>query len=169
MYIEAKLIFQYYVPSEEQNEYIFYQKNTKGEPYVYSISGIRNIEAYMNLNGYPVKPYILLIGNPNIDDDDVVLTQQDQIAWIDDGPDCDSLRDLEIKDMNSIIQDDDFNIMIEVDDETDEPILFEGKCTIMRVDVFEEYDDEWDNDEWAWALDRLFFLFELIIYLEDLF
>jgi len=147
MYIEAKLIFQYYVPSEEQNEYIFYQKNTKGEPYVYSISGIRNIEAYMNLNGYPVKPYILLIGNPNIDDDDVVLTQQDQIAWIDDGPDCDSLRDLEIKDMNSIIQDDDFNIMIEVDDETDEPILFEGKCTIMRVDVFEEYDDEWDNDD----------------------
>ena len=147
MYIEAKLIFQYYVPSEEQNEYIFYQKNTKGEPYVYSISGIRNIEAYMNLNGYPVKPYILLIGNPNIDDDDVVLTQQDQIAWIDDGPDSDTYRDLEVKDMNSIIQDDDFNIMIEVDDETDEPILYEGKVCLMRVDVFEEYDDEWDNDD----------------------
>lgn len=148
MYVEAKLIFQYYVPDEGQNEFMFFEKNNKGEPYVYSISGIRDIEAYMEINGYPVKPNILLEGNPNIDDSDAVLTTSDQIAWIDDGPDSDSLRDLEIKDMNSIIQDDDFNIMIEVDDETEEPILYEGKCTIMRVDTFDEYEED-DEDDWS--------------------
>jgi hypothetical protein len=148
MYVEAKLIFQYYVPDEGQNEFIFFQKNTKGEPYVYSISGIRDLQAYIDANGYPVKPYIMELGNPNIEDDDVVLTQQDQIAWIDDGPQSDSLRDLEIKDMNSIIQDDDFNIMIEIDDETDEIVLYEGKCTIMRMDTFDEYEEE-EDDDWS--------------------
>jgi hypothetical protein len=156
MYIEAKLIFQYYVPTIEEHtvskEYIFYQTNNKGEPYVFSISGIRDIEAFLDANGYPVRPNILLPGNPNIDDSDAVLTTSDQVGWIDDGPDCDNLRDLEIKDMNSIIQDDDFNIMIEVDDETDEPILFEGKCTIMRVDTFDEYQQE-DEDEDDWSDD----------------
>jgi hypothetical protein len=158
MFVEAKLIFQYFAPTEEQNEYMFYQKNTKGEPYVYSVKGIRDIETFMEINGYPVKPFILQVGNPNIENDDVVLTQQDQIAWIDDGPLSDVLRDLEIKDMNSIIQDDDYNIMIEVDDDTNEIVLYQGKCTIMRVGTFEEYeeyadwigdDDEeedWDND-----------------------
>ena len=149
MYVEAKLIFQYYVPDEGQNEFIFFQKNTKGEPYVYSISGIRDIETFIEINGYPVKPYIMELGNPNIEDDDVVLTQQDQIAWIDDGPQSDSLRDLEIKDMNSIIQDDDFNIMIEIDDETDEIVLYEGKCTVMRVDTFDQYEEEDDEDDWS--------------------
>jgi len=148
MYIEAKLIFQYYVPDEGQNEFIFFQKNTKGEPYVYSISGIRDIETFIEINGYPVKPYILQVGNPNIEDDDVVLTQQDQIAWIDDGPQSDSLRDLEIKDMNEIIQNDDFNIMIEIDDETDEIVLFQGKCTVMRIDTFDEYEEE-EDDDWS--------------------
>jgi len=149
MYVEAKLIFQYYVPDEGQNEFIFFEKNNKGEPYVYSISGIRDIEAYMEINGYPVKPNILLEGNPNIDDSDAVLTTSDQIAWIDDGPDSDSLRDLEIKDMNSIIQDDDFNIMIEVDDETDEIVLYEGKCTVMRINTFDEYEEDNDEDDWS--------------------
>lgn len=151
MYIEAKLIFQYYVPNVNEHslssEYMFYQTNNKKEPYVFSISGIRNIEAFLDANGYPVRPHILLVGNPNIDDSDAMLTTSDQVGWIDDGPDSDSIRDLEIKDMNSIIQDDDFDIMIEVNDETDEPILYEGKVCLMRVDVFEEYDDEWDNDD----------------------
>ena len=147
MYVEAKLIFQYYFPDEGQNEFMFFEKNNKGEPYVYSIPGIKDIQAFMNVNGYPVKPNILLEGNPNIDNSDAVLTTSDQIAWIDDGPQSDSLRDLEIKDMNSIIQDDDFNIMIEIDDDTDEIVLYEGKCTIMRMDTFDEYEE--DEDDWS--------------------
>jgi hypothetical protein len=154
MYVEAKLILQYYIPIIENHlintEYMFYEKNTKGEPYVYTLSGIRDIEAFMNANGYPVKPNILLPGNPNIDGSDAILTTSDQIGWIDDGADSDSLRDLEVKDFNEIIQDDDFNIMIEVDDETDEPILYEGKVCLMRVNVFEE---EYDDDEEDWSDD----------------
>tara|TARA_R110000868_G_scaffold222740_1_gene474591 strand:- start:162 stop:644 length:483 start_codon:yes stop_codon:yes gene_type:complete len=150
MYIEAKLIFQYYVPiiieHSVVNEYMFFQKNNKSEPYVYSISGIRDIEAYVNANGYPVRPNVLLTGNPNIDNSDAVLTTSDQIGWIDDGPQSDSLRDLEIKDFNEIIQNDDFDIMIEVDDDTDEIVLYEGKCTLMRVDTFDEYEEEYDDD-----------------------
>lgn len=152
MYIEAKLIFQYYDPNIEEHsvskEYMFYQTNNKGEPYVFSISGIRDIEAFLDANGYPVRPHILLPGNPNIDDSDAVLTTSDQIGWIDDGPQSDSLRDLEVKDFNEIIQNDDFNIMIEVDDETDEHILYEGKVCLMRVDVFDEYEEE-DEDDWS--------------------
>lgn len=152
MYIESKLILQYYDPTEEQNEYMFFQKNSKGEPYVYTISGIRDIQAFMDANGYPVRPNILVTGNPNIDGSDAILTTSDQIGWIDDGPQSDSLRDLEVKDFNEIIQDDDFNIMIEVDDDTDEPILYEGKVCLMRVDTFDESieddddEDDWDND-----------------------
>ena len=152
MYVEAKLIFQYYFPDEGQNEFMFFEKNNKGEPYVYSIPGIKDIEAFMNINGYPVKPNILVIGNSNIEGDDVLLTTSNQVAWIDDGPDSDTYRDIEIKDMNSIIQDDDFNIMIEVDDETEEPVLYEGKVCLMRIDTFDEYEEEeddeedWDND-----------------------
>jgi hypothetical protein len=128
---------------------MFYEKNTKGEPYVYILRGIRDIEAFIDVNGYPVKPNILLEGNPNIDNSDAMLTTSDQVAWIDDGPQSDSLRDLEIKDMNSIIQDDDFNIMIEIDDETDEIVLYEGKCTIMRMDTFDEYEEDEDEDDWS--------------------
>lgn len=153
MYIEAKLIFQYYVPNiEEHNvskEYMFYQTNNKGESYVYTIQGIRDLQTFIYANGYPVKPYILLVGNPNIDNSDAVLTTSDQIGWIDDGPQSDSLRDLEIKDFNEIIQDDDFDIMIEVDDDTDEIVLYEGKCTLMRVDTFDEYEEEYDDDDWS--------------------
>ena len=151
MYVEAKLIFQYYVPNIENHivrtEYMFYEKNNKGEPYVYTLQGIRDIDAFMDANGYPVRPNILLTGNPNIDGSDDVLTTSDQIGWIDDGPQSDSLRDLEVKDFNEIIQDDDFDIMIEVDDETDEPILYEGKVCLMRVDTFDEYEEE-DEDDW---------------------
>lgn len=152
MYIEAKLIFQYYVPTIEEHtvskEYIFYQANNKGEPYVFSISGIRDIEAFLDANGYPVKPNILLPGNPNIDGSDAILTTSDQVGWIDDGPQSDSLRDLEIKDMNEIIQDDDFDIMIEVDDDTEVVVLYQGKVCLMRVDVFDEYEEE-DDDDWS--------------------
>ena len=155
MYVEAKLIFQYYVPNIENHilntEYMFYEKNTKGEPYVYILRGIRDIEAFVDVNGYPVKPNILLEGNPNIDDSDAVLTTSDQIGWIDDGPQSDSLRDLEIKDMNSIIQDDDFNVMIEVYDDTEVVLLYEGKVCLMRIDTFDEYeeeDDDWNDDDY---------------------
>jgi hypothetical protein len=154
MYIEAKLIFQYYVPNIENHivrtEYMFYEKNSKGEPYVYTIQGINDIETYITLNGYPVKPNILLPGNPNIDGSDAILTTSDQIGWIDDGPDSDRLRDLEVKDFNEIIQNDDFNIMIEVDDDTEVVVLYQGKVCLMRIDTFdesiEEEDDDWDND-----------------------
>lgn len=156
MYIESKLILQYYVPIIINHipkiEYMFYEKNTKGEPYVYTIQGINDIEAYITLNGYPVKPNILLPGNPNIDGSDAILTTSDQIGWIDDGPDSDSLRDLEVKDFNEIIQDDDFDIMIEVDDDTEVVVLYQGKVCLMRVDTFDESieedddEDDWDND-----------------------
>lgn len=150
MYIEAKLIFQYYVPTIEEHslvkEYMFFQKNNKGEPYVYTLQGIRDIEAFLDANGYPVRPNILLVGNPNIDGSDDILTTSDQVGWIDDGPQSDSLRDLEVKDFNEIIQDDDFDIMIEVDDDTEVVVLYQGKVCLMRIDTFDDLiEDDIEN------------------------
>lgn len=102
-------------------------------------------------NGYPVQPWVIDIGNPNVPDDEILATP-DQIGWMDEGDHTDELMDIEVRHMNFIL--DRYNgwVGIETDNDGD-PVLFMDKVTISYP---EDIDDEWDdiedeyleNDDW---------------------
>ena len=97
---------------------------------------------YILDNGYPVQPWIVDIGDPNLPEEEI-LAIPSQIGWMDEGDHVDELMDIEVKHMNKILDRYDGWIYIEVDDDG-EPILFMDKVTISYAD---DIDDEWDDDE----------------------
>lgn len=100
---------------------------------------------YILDNGYPVDPYIVDIGDPNIAEEEILAAPK-QIGWMDEGEHTDDLVDIEIKHMNTILDRYDGWIFIEVD-EDGEPILFMDKVTISYADDVEEEDDDEDNTQ----------------------
>jgi hypothetical protein len=141
MLIEAKLVFQHYVPTE-YTSLMFLAVGAHKTPYVYSIEGLRNPEAFMEVNGYPVKPYIIDEGNPNLSNSTEILATPEQIGWFDAGPDSEDLVDIEIRQFNDILEFDNGYVLIEVDDHTDEIVLFQDKVTLMYVDSLDDVEDE---------------------------
>lgn len=97
---------------------------------------------YIQENGYPVEPWIVDIGDPNVPEEEILATPK-QIGWMDEGEHTDELMDIELRHMNHILDRHMGWIFIEVDDEG-EPILFMDKVTIS---YFEDIDDEWDDDD----------------------
>ena len=99
-------------------------------------------EEFIAFNGYPVKPFIV---EEYIDGSvPAILATPDEIGWFDEGEDTDELRDVTIDDLNYIIKYEQGFILIDVDGETGEPTLAEGKV-IITVDWTdadpEDYDD----------------------------
>lgn len=153
MYIEAKLVFQHYVPTEYIS-LMFLAMGKDHTPYVYSIEHLRDPEAFIEVNGYPVKPYIIAEGNPNLSNNIEILATPEQIGWFDAGPDSEDLIDIELKQFNDILEFDNGDVLIETDDDTDEVVLFQDKVTLMYVDslddeyeIDEDADDEPDDDQ----------------------
>jgi hypothetical protein len=99
---------------------------------------------YILDNGYPVKPWIVDIGDPNIPEEEILATP-DQIGWMDEGDHMDELMDIEVRHMNRILDRYMGWIFVEVD-EDGEPILFMDKVTILYAD---DIDDEWDDDDFS--------------------
>ena len=144
---EAQLVFQHYVPEDDYSKLMFLTVNSVGTPYVYVLNGLNKVgaEGHISMNGYPVKPFIIDPGNPNIPNSQEVLATPEQIGWFDEGDDCDELCDIEFKHINIILDNYTGWVNIEVD-EDGEPILFMDKVTISYADDIEE-DDEWDDDD----------------------
>ncbi len=73
-----------------------------------------------------------------------ILATPDEIGWFDEGDDTDELRDVTLNDLNYIINYEGGFVLIDVDGETGEPTLAEGKV-IITVDWTdadpEDYDD----------------------------
>ena len=143
MYIEAKLVFQHYVP-EDYSNLMFLALGKDHTPYVYSIEHLRDAKAFIDVNGYPVKPYIIYEGNPNLSNSTEILAQPEQIGWFDEGPDSEDLVDIELKQFNDILEFDNGHVLIEIDDDTEEVVLFQDKVTLMYIDSI---DDEYEIDE----------------------
>lgn len=97
---------------------------------------------YIQENGYPVEPWIVDPGDPNIPEE-TILAIPKQIGWMDEGDHIDELMDIEVRHINHILDRYDGWIYVEVDDDG-EPILFMDKVTISYAD---DIDDEWDDDE----------------------
>jgi hypothetical protein len=160
MFIEAKLVFQSYIPNEFEIGMLFKRtismrklKTTFKYDEIFALKDIpQDREAFILTNGFPVKPTIVSItANPDKNAD--VLATSDLIGWWDDGPDTDNLRDIEIKDFNYILENYDGNVDIEVKDDMfdqgiAEPVIYTGKVILTIPTVkggeYDEEDDDWD-------------------------
>lgn len=115
-------------------------------PGVYSIENLRDPEKYIEINGYPVKPWIIEEGNPNLSNSDRILATPDQIGWFDEGEHCDELCDIETKHINNILEHDNGYIFIEVD-ENDDVVLFQDKVVLTYANLDDEYEIDEDADD----------------------
>ena len=163
MFIEAKLILQHYMPDEITKDMWFLGMNKKC-PVVYQVNNIPTGEEqqkmFIELNGFPVQPYIYLLGNPNIANDDDIFCTPEEIGWFDEGDHSDEMSDISIKEINYILEYYDGDILVEaelvdVSQESDEhpdyevfPVLYEGKCVIRYADNEPEEEDNDDDDEY---------------------
>jgi hypothetical protein len=164
MFILGKLVFQSYVPSKFEKGMLFLRRISMMKlrtlieyNEVFELKEIpRDIESFVLVNGWPVAPFIFSI-TANPDAFAEPLATPDQIGWWDDGPDYEDLRDIDIKDYNYILENEDGYIEIEVDafmnedgEEIVTPILFMDKVTIRMSTDEEEYDDEEEDDYEDW-------------------
>jgi len=175
MFVQAKLILQHYIPDRiipgmwflalQHKNVILYESTAV-------IDHLEQYEAFVQLNGYPVRPHIYYEGDPNVLESSYLLAEPHEIGWFDEGGHTDEMHDLTIKEINNILEDDGY-CQIEIheeivhydDDESldgwevepveDEnghfiPVLLEGKCTIryhLHVDDFEEEEEEIEEDD----------------------
>jgi hypothetical protein len=157
MYLEAELVFRSYIPEKLEIGMLFTSSLERGKhsyPIVYSLSYIpHDEEEYVKLNGYPVKPYLVDSGDPNLAFGLKVIATPQQIGWLDEGDHTDELRDIEIKDMNIILKDYDGWVDVEAEERLDKygnvsygPVIYAEKVT-MRFYQEEEEDDEPDDFE----------------------
>jgi hypothetical protein len=127
----------------------------------YDIHHEQEKELYLQTNGAPVEPYIYLEGNPNVPDETSLMAEPEQIGWFDEGDHKDELRDITIKEINNIL-DNNGHCEIDVeeehldDDEAQDdyfnvvPVLLYDKI-IIRYDLNQvkpdEEDEYYDDDE----------------------
>ena len=163
MFILAKLVFKNYIP-EKLTKGMWFIQHIKDVIYgrVYEYDRIfemtilgqlspEDFDAFIQINGYPVKPVIMSI-TANPDNYADVLATEEQIGWWDDGPQSDELRDITIADINYILSDEDGIVEIEVRDYTDEdddhmitPVLYDNKVTVRIPTDYEEDGDDWEE------------------------
>jgi hypothetical protein len=161
MFILAKLVFKSYIPTKFEKGMLFQRKvsmikvKTLIEYYeVFELKEIpRDTESFILVNGWPVEPFIFTVtANPDAFADP--LATPDQLGWFDEGEHSDELRDIEIKDYNYILENEDGYIEIEVDalmnedgEEIVTPILYMNKATVrIPTDEVYDYDDDYDED-----------------------
>ena len=165
MFTQVKLILQSYKPLKlEKGMWFLAMHHGQISVYElgYDIHSEHQTELYVQLNGYPVEPYLYLQGNPNIPEETSLMAEPHQIGWFDEGDYTtegeynDEMHDITIAEINNILDNNGYCEM-EVeeehldDDEADDyirvvPVLLEGKVTI-RYDLEEVVLDDDDDDE----------------------
>ncbi len=147
-YQPVKLIYNSYIPDQIEAGMLFAVSVTVNEHsylHVHKLEKLpRNIEKYIQENGYPVKPYLVRAIDSNPDMPPQLVAFPDQIAYYEqDG----QLFEFTIDDMNYISMNDDGYIALYFDDETGEPVLEDNLVVVTSMDNLwdeEEEDDDWD-------------------------
>lgn len=140
----ARLKFRNYKPLVIDKDMLFHTHNYEGASVIYQVGYVppTEQETFIQLNGYPVEPYIELDG-------EIVAEGQEMIGWFDVGEHSDELSDITLRQMNTIVQNYDGWMLLEVEvfdvieDESLEeilPITIEGKVVISYSP--DEFDDE---------------------------
>lgn len=154
MYDIVKLIFEPYIPDKLESGMWFLHKDR------YDVLSIRELKAppfneenFIAENGYPVKPYLIDEGNPNLNNGYIVAFSE-QIGWWDEGEHSDDLYDVTIKEINRILEEDDGYVCVELEcDNCEEyekivPSLYNNKVTLRSLtDVQDEDEYEYEEDD----------------------
>jgi len=145
MYFQAQIVFKSYVP-DGLRKGMWFIRTFNEEKEIFELDQVfrspEEEEKFITFHGYPVKPFIV----EEYMDGSVpaILATPDEIGWFDEGEDTDELRDVTLNDLNYIINYEGGFVLIDVDGETGEPTLAEGKV-IITVDWTdadpEDYDD----------------------------
>lgn len=155
MFTQAKMIMQSYKPLSLKKGMWFLGMQHKQMvvfELTYNINSPEQQEMYVQLNGYPVEPYLYIEGNPNVPSETFIIATPEEIGWFDEGDHQDDLRDISIKEINMILENSG-HCEIEVeydnldDDEADEyirivPVLLQDKVTIRYEENYDRGDDE---------------------------
>lgn len=158
MYLTAQLVVKSYIPDGLKKGMWFvrkyYEKTEKEFTEVYTLDSIpQDEDTYIKLNGYPVKPFIVeeyLDGSIP-----AILATPDEIGWWDEGEHTEDLRDITLDDMSDIFNFFNGFIMIDVDGETGEPVLAEGKVILTYVESQPQYEYEpEDYDDYGIVCDE---------------
>jgi len=146
-YQPVKLIYNSFQPSQLEVGMMFAMDVTINEHSYLHLRKLeklpRNIEEYLQHNGLPVKPYFIRAVDSNPDVPPEVVAYPDQIAYYDqDG----QLFDFTVDDMNYICMEDDGYIGLYFDDETNQPVLEDGRVVVTSMDnVFDADDEDWEE------------------------
>ena len=153
MYIEAQMVFKSYAPLKLEKGMLFLISERRDFQLRQLDFIPQDEQEYLRINGYPVEPYIMETGNPNLKEE-VVLATPEQIGWFDEGEWSDELCDIELKHFNRILEGYDGWVLIEMEDVEDNddeltPVIYNNKVTIAYADLEDEYDedDDYEPDE----------------------
>ena len=156
MYQLAKLVVINYQPKELEEGMMFAMdvnlRTWEGDYsylHVHTLDKVpKDQDKYIRENGFPVYMYLIAQEQTNPDMPERVLASHDQIAWFDDGVNAETLRTIELSDINEILMNDGY-VMVDADEDGD-PILEMGYVTLS----IGPYEDEEDDDEWIenWGL-----------------
>lgn len=156
MYLECILVFKSYKPLKLEKG-MFFITYSMGVNVIRQITEIpKDMDEFVSINGYPVEPFIIDAGNPNLHNGTILATP-DQIGWFDEGDHSDELSDITVKNINDILEHYDGWVDLEMV-ETEEggeyvPVLYNNKVTIRfpqepyDEDTDEDADDEYDEDK----------------------
>jgi hypothetical protein len=138
MYVRARLIMQSYKPLKLEKGMLFIGMQ-KAIPSVFPMLHVplnkNEEELYLQLNGYPVEPHIIIQGNPNVPEETYTIAQGwNQIGWFDEGDHTDELTSLTHQHINDILMNDGW-LEIEIEEEEycyDDDEAMEG-CEILPI------------------------------------
>lgn len=147
MFVDAQLVFKSYMPEYALEKGMLFLTTLNNEPHIHSLNKLPpNEYEFMKINGFPVRPYIVDTGNPNLSNDEIIYAHPEQIGWMDDGDESDELYDIELKNINKILSDYNGWVYIETDNDG-VPVLYDNKVTIRYADIEDEYEIDEDADD----------------------
>lgn len=132
MYIIAELVLKSYMPEKLEIGMYFYRIIRTGvNGFVREVWQLmelpENEETFMSLNGAPIELYIIAA-------EIVILAMPLEIGWFDAGEDTDELYDITLTEINTIINENQGLLQIEVDEEGLSPLYINNKVIIKYIE-----------------------------------
>jgi hypothetical protein len=144
MYYEAELVLKSYKPLKLEEGMLFVNKIARTD--VVELFILEEIpddeETFVVTHGYPMEPYVVFDAFSTTP---IILAIPEQIGWWDDVDDVDDLREISIEEINNIINQ--FDGLLEIYLEDDDPLLVENKVMLRYLTDEEEYEDVEENEE----------------------
>lgn len=151
MYFPVELVFKSYMPKSLEPGMLFinklHQDTVKETVEIWALDKVPQepMDSFLAKHGAPVELYLVY--------NDEMLAEPEQIGWMDDGEWTEDLRDITLKDINTILNDFDGEVLLEIDDddftyeEEVSPILYADKVTLALPSTYDDDDEEEEYDE----------------------